>query len=118
MGKKDNIIKGNFGNQGAVAKQPEPVEPPTPPMPEAVAVDPESGRMIDAISGETLKLTEDQRKAIAVVLSGMSFVFVAIKPTDTGADFLTALHGDETDLRNAQDHLPAVIGRLYDRKGI
>jgi len=28
------------------------------------------------------------------------------------------LHGDETDLRNAQDHLPAVIGRLYNRKGI
>lgn len=115
MAKKDNIIQGNFGN--AAASQPEPVEPPTPKMPTA-AVDPGSGRMIDAISGETLKLSDDQRKAIAAILSGMTFVFVAIRPTDNGADFLTALDGDHTDLRNAQDHLSGVIGRLYTRKGI
>lgn len=63
-------------------------------------------------------LTDDQRKAIQLILSGMSFVLVAIKPTDKGADFYTALHGDHTELRNAQEHLPGVIARLYDRKGL
>lgn len=65
-----------------------------------------------------LKLTEDQQKAIGCITSGMTFVFIGIKPSDSGADFFTALHGDHTDLRNAQDHLLDVIGRLYDRKGI
>lgn len=63
-------------------------------------------------------LTDDQRKGIQLILSGMSFVLVAIKPTDQGADFYTALHGDHTELRNAQEHLPGVIARLYDRKGL
>jgi hypothetical protein len=63
-------------------------------------------------------LTEDQRKAVQIVLSGMPFVLVGIKPTDRGADFFTAVHGDHTDLRNAQDHLPGVIERAYSRKGI
>lgn len=63
-------------------------------------------------------LTDDQRKAIQLILSGMSFVLVAIKPTDKGADFYTALHGDHAELRNAQEHLPGVIARLYDRKGL
>ena len=60
----------------------------------------------------------EQQKAIDCILSGMAFVFVGIKPKDTGADFFTALHGDGTDLRNAEDHLPAVIHRLFVRKGI
>lgn len=63
-------------------------------------------------------LTDDQRKAIQLILSGMSFVLVAIKPTDKGADFYTALHGDHAELRNAQEHLPGVIERLYTRKGL
>lgn len=63
-------------------------------------------------------LTEDQRKAVQVVLSGMTFVLVGIKPTERGADFFTAVHGDHTDLRNAQDHLAGVIARAYSRKGI
>lgn len=63
-------------------------------------------------------LTEDQRKAVQLVLSGMSFVLVALKPSDRGADFYTALHGDSTDLRNAQPHLAGVIERLYARKGL
>lgn len=63
-------------------------------------------------------MTEEQRKAVQIVLSGMSFVLVGIKPTERGADFFTAVHGDPTDLRNAQDHIPGVIGRAYDRKGI
>ncbi len=63
-------------------------------------------------------LSEDQRKALQVVLSGMTFVMVGIKPTERGADFFTAIHGDTTDLRNASDHLPGVIERAFDRKGI
>ncbi len=64
------------------------------------------------------QLNEDQQKAINCILSGMTFVFLGIKPTDSGADFFTALHGEPPDLRNAQEHLPGVIARLYDRKGI
>jgi hypothetical protein len=63
-------------------------------------------------------LTDEQRKAVQVVLSGMSFVLVGIKPTDRGADFFTAVHGDHTELRNAQSHLAGVIDRAYDRHGI
>lgn len=63
-------------------------------------------------------LTDDQRKAIQLVASGLSFVMVALKSTDRGADFFTAVHGDATDLRNAQGHLDGVIARAFDRKGI
>jgi len=62
-------------------------------------------------------LNEDQRKALQVVLSGMTFVLVGIKPTDRGADFFTSVHG-ASELRNACDHLPGVIERAFDRKGI
>jgi hypothetical protein len=63
-------------------------------------------------------LTDDQRKAIQLILGGMTFVCVGIKPTERGADFYTAVHGDATDLRNALDHLPGVIQRACSRKGI
>lgn len=63
-------------------------------------------------------LSEQQQKAIGCIMSGMTFVFIGIKPTDAGADFFTALHGQGADLRNAEDHLPAVIHRLYERAGI
>jgi len=63
-------------------------------------------------------LTEDQRKAVQIVLSGMSFVLVGIKPTDRGADFFTSVHGDAADLRNAQPHLDGVIARAFSRKGL
>lgn len=65
-----------------------------------------------------VNLTQQQQKAIGCIMSGMAFVFVGIKPSDSGADFFTALHGEEADLRNAQDHLPAVIQRLYVREGV
>jgi hypothetical protein len=76
------------------------------------------GGLSDSIPGNTDGLNEDQRKALQIVLSGMPFVMVGIKPTQSGADFFTALHGEATDLRNAADHLPGVIERAYDRKGI
>jgi hypothetical protein len=63
-------------------------------------------------------LNEDQRKAMQIVLSGMPFVLVGIKPTPSGADFFTAVSGESSDLRNAQDHLGGVIERAFSRKGI
>jgi hypothetical protein len=63
-------------------------------------------------------LTEDQRKAIGIVLSGMAFVMVGIKPTERGADFFTVVTGDATDLRNAQPHLAGTIDKAYARKGV
>lgn len=63
-------------------------------------------------------LNDDQRKAMQIVLSGMSFVLVGIKPTTSGADFFTAVSGDASELRNAQDHLGGVIERAFSRKGI
>ncbi len=43
---------------------------------------------------------------------------VGIRPTQSGADFWTALHGEAADLRNAQANLDSVIARAYVRKGI
>ena len=64
------------------------------------------------------ELSADQEKALHVILSGMSFVCVGIKPTEGGADFFTAVEGTDDDLRNAQPHLEGVIDRAFDRKGI
>lgn len=63
-------------------------------------------------------LSDDQRKAVQIVLSGMPFVAVGIQPTERGADFFTAVHGEPTDLRNAQPHLHGVIERAFARKGL
>jgi hypothetical protein len=63
-------------------------------------------------------ITAEQIKAIQLAQSGMSFVMIALKPTDGGADFFTAVHGDASELRNAQDHLSGVIERAFARKGI
>lgn len=82
-----------------------PAQPPPAAKPEADAKGPDG-------------LTDDQRKAAQIVISGMPFVIIGIKPTERGADFFTAVHGDATDLRNAQQHLEGVISRAFDRKGI
>jgi hypothetical protein len=63
-------------------------------------------------------LSPDQRKAIGIVLSGMPYVVVGIKPTQSGADFFTAVGGDATDLRNAAPHLSGVIERALSKRGI
>ena len=63
-------------------------------------------------------LTEDQRKAVQIVLSGMPFVLIGIQPTAGGADFFTALGGEAGDLRNAQDHLAGVIDRAFAKRGL
>jgi hypothetical protein len=89
-----------------LAKAKEPAAPQPDPKPAAAAAVGPDG------------LTEDQRKAVQVVLGGMSFVLVGIKPTERGADFFTAVHGDAGELRNAQPHLDGVIARALSRKGI
>ncbi len=70
-------------------------------------------------------ITPQQHKAISIVLSGLPFVIVGIRPTTTGedpthtgADFHTELSGDKDDLRAAGPELPGVIERLYGRNGI
>jgi hypothetical protein len=68
--------------------------------------------------GDLAGLSEDQRKALSIVMSGMPFVLIGIKSTGSGADFFTALHGEAADLRNAQTHLAGVIERAYSRKGL
>ena len=63
-------------------------------------------------------LTEAQQKAIHCLLSGMTFVFVGVQPTDSGCDFFTACDGDKDALRNAEDHLPGTISKLFVRCGV
>jgi hypothetical protein len=104
MSEKDNVIKF----PGAKGQR-----PPSPPESSQTAPVPE-GRPRQ----QQVKASEDQAKAIQMILSGLPFVFIAIRPTGDGADFYTALHGDPTDLRNAHEHLPGVIDRLYERKGL
>lgn len=90
-----------------------------PPRPAPVKDDTTTGELAaDAAAVGADGLTDEQRKGIQVILGGMSFVLVGIKPTDRGADFFTAVHGDAADLRNAQGHLDGVIARAFARKGI
>lgn len=78
-------------------------------------------------------LTPEQEKAIGLILSGHTFLFVVMRPTATqpdgsakpcepqdatGCDFLTCLHGDKDTLIGAKEHLPGVIDRLYAKRGM
>jgi hypothetical protein len=86
--------------------------------PGAPAVGSDSGTLEPPATLDPANLSEDQRKALGIVLSGIPFVLIGIKPTPSGADFFTALGGDAADLRNARDHLDGVIDRAYTRKGV
>lgn len=119
------IIQGQFGPKKPLAGNPNPGDPKQPDPPTFQGVDPAKpgsdrsvGSLVDVTTGKPVTLTPDQDKVFRHLLAGTTFVFIAIKPTDSGADFYTALHGDHGDLRNAQDELPAVIARLYAKKGI
>lgn len=79
---------------------------------------PDPARRAPVAPAALAHLSEDQRKALSIVMSGMPFILVGISATDSGADFFTALHGAEADLRNAQPHLSGVIERAYARKGL
>ena len=72
-----------------------------------------------APDGQSLsELNPQQEKAIMHILSGKSFVFVAMAPTVSGSDFFTAVHGDPGELLAAEDHLPEVIHKAYLRNNI
>lgn len=68
-------------------------------------------------------ITDDQKKAINLILSGMPFISIAMretfseddKETATGCDYLTSMGGDKNVLRNAKQHIEGVIMRLYDK---
>ncbi len=72
------------------------------------------------------ELSEDQRKAISIIVNGLPFVCVGVKPTfgdpqqpntATGTDFFTAAGGDVESLRAAAPHIPGVLERLYAKRG-
>ena len=118
------IIQGQFGPKNPTAGNPAPADPKQPSPPTFQGVDPAKpgddrtvGQLVGP-DGKVINLTADQHKALSLILAGTPFVFVGIRETDGGADFFTALHGEPSVLRNAQDELPAVISRLYSKKGI
>lgn len=72
----------------------------------------------DGSLGDKIPMSKAQHKAMQLVMQGMTFVFVGLKPTPSGADFFTAVHGDPTDLRNAADEIPNIIMRSLAKEGI
>jgi hypothetical protein len=109
----DKIIRfpGGGSARGEAAKPAKAADTKSTKAPEAPAADGLDIPGLDALS-------PDQRKAIGVVLSGMAFVLVGIKPTERGADFFTAISGEAADLRNAAPHLSGVIDRALSKRGI
>jgi hypothetical protein len=95
---------GGAGDSGKAKAAPKSAEPKAP----------DAAPEIPGLEG----LSPDQRKAIGIVLSGMPYVVVGIKPTQSGADFFTAVGGEATDLRNAAPHLSGVIDRALSKRGI
>lgn len=80
-----------------------------------------------------VELTQEQAKAISLIVSGHTFVMLALRPTKeqpdgtfapcavadaTGCDFLSCLHGHTDTLMAAKDTLPSVIDRLYAKRGL
>jgi hypothetical protein len=111
----DELINGT----GPTERVPAPAVPDLPP-----AVSLPSGERVPVVA-----VSEQQRKAIELILSGMPYVLVACRETvdgrrakpgetATGCDFLTTLDGNREVLRNAKEHLPGVIDLLYGRSGI
>jgi hypothetical protein len=114
----DKIIRFPSGDSAKAksAKEPAKDAPREAKRSEGKPVASDGAAALDAAGLEAL--TADQRKAIGIVLSGMPFVLVGVKPTQSGADFFTAIGGDATDLRNASAHLPGVIERARSKRGI
>jgi hypothetical protein len=77
-------------------------------------------------------MDERQEKAMRLILSGLPFVLVVIRPTKpegekyvpckpeeaTGADFFTVIRGDKDTLLGSKHNLPDVIDRGYNREGL
>lgn len=86
--------------------------------PSQVPEDERTGAFLTTADGTVVSLTADQHKALNCIVSGMPFVFIGIKPSDRGASFYRAAHGDEADLRNAHDHLADQINKLFASKSL
>jgi hypothetical protein len=107
----DEIANWNQKPKSEQIKAPEP-KPARTPLTQA-------GIRLIAPSGADMQLTPEENKAISIILSRKPFVLLGISPTgDTGADFFVAVEGDKDVLRAAKDHLPGVINRAFDKRGI
>lgn len=73
-------------------------------------------------SSTVADIPADLQKAAGILNAAaagqMSMLIIGIKPSATGADFFSAVYGDDTDLRNAADHLAEMLTRALQRKGI
>lgn len=114
---KDKIIKGQFGPRPQ-AGNPNPGDPRQPSPPVSIEHARPGAFAKDTVTGKDVQLTPEQTKAIGLILSGMPYICIGVKPTDTGCDFFTAMEGPEDDLRNCYDSLPGVLQRLYARKNL
>jgi hypothetical protein len=116
MSAKNKIIM--FPGHKPTAGNPDPGNPKQPSPPTFQANPP----MQIPLPGGAMELSPDVEKAMHIIMDSqcgeMSFVIVGIRPTDQGADFYMAAHGDPGDLRNAYDHLPGRIAKLYSKKGL
>lgn len=65
-------------------------------------------------------LPPDLMKTLEIINRGLPFVIIGIRPTTSGADFLTAAFAgaNPADLRNAAPHLHKVLDGLLSRKGL
>ncbi len=73
--------------------------------------------------GKPYPLNADQEKAFGIVLGGMAYLVVGVRPTigdrgNPGADFFTVTGGNPEHLRDAKCSLGDVIDRAYARGGI
>lgn len=90
------------------------------------AVDPaapgkeETGMVLRTPEGKSIPLSEQQAKAINIVLGPHPFILVGIRPEPggSGADIFTVLRGEKPELIKIHPQLGQVIDRAYDREGI
>lgn len=77
-----------------------------------------TGVVLRTPDGKLVTLSESQAKALSVVLSGHPFLVIGIKPTSTGADIFSVVHGDHEELKKIRPKLPELIDRAFDRAGV
>jgi hypothetical protein len=77
-----------------------------------------TGVVLRTPDGKLVELDEAQARALSVVTSGHPFLLIGIKPTPTGADIFSAVHGDPEELRKIHPKLLEVIDRAYARAGV
>lgn len=62
-------------------------------------------------------MSEELRKAIGIIESGLPFVIVGCRPTEKGCDFYTSVVGDAEVLGPAAAHLAPAVNRALVRAG-